>query len=366
MTKALILVGGYGTRLRPLTLSVPKPVVEFCNKAMLIHQIEALSKIGVTEVILAVSYRPDQMMEYLEQHKKLLGGVTVTYSLEKEPLGTAGPLALAREKLLADGDPFFVLNSDITCDFPLAEMLAFHRKHGHEGTILVTKVEDPTKYGVVVFQDDEVKQVQRFVEKPREFVGDKINAGVYVLSPSILKRIKPVKTSIEREIFPAMAAENQLHAFVLPGFWMDVGQPKDYIAGTQVYLSYLQKSHPDMLLQPSPEYTVIQPVLSDPTAKIGAGCVIGPNVCIGSGCIVGEGARLNNTTLLDGAIVKQHAWVHSSIIGWKSIVGRWVRMENTSVLGLGVVVSDELYLNGAKVLPFKDITTSVPQPEVIM
>lgn len=136
--KALVLVGGYGTRLRPLTLTVPKPVVEFCNKAILVHQIEALASVGVDEfhflflwvcnthrVILAVNYFPEQIVNYLKPVSARLG-IKITPSLEKEPLGTAGPLALARE-LLSDGNPFFVLNADITCEFPLAEMLAFHK-----------------------------------------------------------------------------------------------------------------------------------------------------------------------------------------------------------------------------------------------
>ncbi|KAH3767438.1 GDPmannose pyrophosphorylase [Pelomyxa schiedti] len=383
MSKAVILVGGYGTRLRPLTLTTPKPLVEFCNAPTILHQIRALAAVGVVEVILAVSYKPDQMMEYLEPHQGKLG-VKIRYSQELEPLGTAGPLALCRESLTATNDPFFVMNSDITCEFPLADMLAFHKRHGHEGTILVTKVEDPTKYGVVVFEETG-GLVSRFVEKPKTFVGDKINAGVYILQPSILNRIRPVKTSIEREVFPNMASEGQLHAFVLPGFWMDVGQPRDYLLGTQLYLSHIAQHRPQLLhsaevvasnttstsassaaATTTPRYTIIQPALVDPTARLGDGCVIGPNVCIGPNCVVGEGARLNNTTMLEGSIVKAHAWVHTSIIGWKSVVGKWVRMENLSVLGKEVTIADELYINGAKVLPFKDVTASVPLPEVLM
>jgi len=199
--KALILVGGFGTRLRPLTLSVPKPIVEFGNKPSIIHQIEALVKIGVNEVILAVNYQPESMSACMSAWEKKLG-IKITYSHETTPLGTAGPLALAKD-LLNDGEPFFVLNSDVICPFPFGDLLAFHKKHGKEGTIMVTKVDEPSKYGVVVANEE--GKIMQFVEKPKIYVGNKINAGIYIFNPQILDRIELKPTSIEKEIFPKMA-----------------------------------------------------------------------------------------------------------------------------------------------------------------
>eukprot|EP00026_Physarum_polycephalum_P009876 Phypoly_transcript_10013.p1 GENE.Phypoly_transcript_10013~~Phypoly_transcript_10013.p1 ORF type:complete len:359 (+),score=53.96 Phypoly_transcript_10013:102-1178(+) len=357
--KALILVGGFGTRLRPLTLTFPKPIVEFANKAMILHQIEALCKIGVDEVILAVSYRPQLMSSCLESHASELG-IKISYSHETEPLGTAGPLALAKD-LLNDGEPFFVLNSDVICEFPFADLLAFHKAHGAEGTIMVTKVEEPSKYGVVVAQED--GKIVKFVEKPQVFVGNKINAGIYIFNPSILSRIEPKPTSIEKEIFPKMALENQLYSMYLEGFWMDVGQPKDFLAGMSLYLNSLKTRSPE-LLRTGPN--IIPPVMIDPTAKIGEGCLIGPNVVIGPQCEVHDGARLATTTLLEGSTVGAHSWVKSSIVGWQSSVGKWVRMENVSVLGRDVHIADQLYINGAKILPNKHISVSIPEPEIVM
>ncbi|GAA6080280.1 inositol hexakisphosphate kinase 1 isoform X1, partial [Tachysurus ichikawai] len=134
--KALILVGGYGTRLRPLTLSVPKPLVEFCNKPILLHQVEALVKAGVRHVILAVSYMSDLLEREMKAQEQRLG-IKISLSHEKEPLGTAGPLALARELLTDSDESFFVLNSDVICDFPFEDMLKFHKNHGKEGTIVL-------------------------------------------------------------------------------------------------------------------------------------------------------------------------------------------------------------------------------------
>jgi len=357
--KALILVGGFGTRLRPLTLSVPKPIVEFSNKAMILHQIEALCRIGVTEVVLAVNYRPQLMSSYLQPYEQKLG-IKISYSHETEPLGTAGPLALAKA-LLSDGEPFFVLNSDIICEFPFADLLAFHKSHGAEGTIMVTKVEEPSKYGVVVSQED--GRIQRFVEKPQVFVGNKINAGIYIFNPSILDRIELKPTSIEKEIFPKMAEQGQLYCMPLEGFWMDVGQPKDFLAGMCLYLNSLKTKSPESL-RTGPGF--IQPVLVDESAVIGEGCLIGPNVTIGPNSVIHEGVRLTNTTVLEGVTIGANSWVKSSIIGWQSSLGKWVRMENTSVLGQDVHIADELYVNGGKILPHKTITSSIPEPEIIM
>jgi len=357
--KALILVGGFGTRLRPLTLSVPKPIVEFANKPSIIHQIEALVKIGVNEVVLAVNYQPELMSACMSLWEKKLG-VKITYSQETTPLGTAGPLALARD-LLNDGEPFFVLNSDVICTFPFADLLAFHKKHGAEGTIMVTKVDEPSKYGVVI--SNEEGKIQQFVEKPKIYVGNKINAGIYIFNPPILDRIEARPTSIEKEIFPKMADEGQLYCMTLPGFWMDVGQPKDFLAGTGLYLSHLEEASPSELRQGE---GFEGPVLVDPSAKIGKSCRIGPNVTIGPNCVIGDGVRLKDTVILEGVRVGDNTWVSHSILGWKSVIGKWVRIQNVSVLGQDVGVADELFVNGGQILPHKSISESVPLPQIIM
>jgi mannose-1-phosphate guanylyltransferase len=359
--KALILVGGFGTRLRPLTLSVPKPLVEFANKPMILHQIEAFVKVGVKEVVLAINGKPELMASCLRKYESELG-IKITYSQETQPLGTAGPLALARSILdEGNGEPFFVLNSDITCEYPLAELLAFHKNHGKEGTILVTKVEEPSKYGVVVLKEGE--QIDKFVEKPKIYVGNKINAGIYIFNPSVLNRIELRPTSIEKEVFPDMAAEGQLYAMELPGFWMDVGQPPDYLLGMALYLNSLKTRDPKKLKTGK---NFLGPVLVDETAQIGENCLIGPNVTIGPNCIIEDGVRLRDTTVMEGAVIRSNAWVSRSIVGWQSSLGKWVRMENVSVLGQDVHIGDELYVNGGRILPHKTITTSIPEPDIIM
>lgn len=280
-------------------------------------------------------------------------------------MGTAGPLALAREKIMEGSDPnepFFVLNSDITSEFPFLELLEFHRSHGKEGTIMVTKVDEPSKYGVVLYKPD--GQIEAFVEKPKEYVGNKINAGIYIFNKAILNRIQPRPTSIEKEIFPQMVSAAQLYCLELRGFWMDIGQPKDYLAGMSKFLSALKSRNSELL---APEGTgIVGPVLIDPTAKIGKDCLIGPNVVIGPGAVIEDGARIKRSTVMADCRVRANAWIHNSIIGWCSTVGRWARVDNVSVLGRDVTINDELFVNGGVILPHKQISDSIVKPGTII
>lgn len=239
-------------------------------------------------------------------------------------------------------------------------MIAYHQKHGGEGTLLVTKVEEPSKYGVIVCAPGS-SAIDRFVEKPTEFVSNRINAGIYIFNPSILNRIKPVPTSIEKEVFPFMARDGQLHAMDLEGFWMDVGQPKDYLIGIGLYLQSLAKTHS----LPSGDH-IHGNVLIDPSAKIGKGCMIGPNVTIGPNVVIEDGVRVSRAAILEGAKLKAHSYVSNAIIGWQASVGRWTRIEGGSILGDDVSVNDELYINGATVLPNKSISNNIPTPQIIM
>lgn len=361
--KAIILVGGFGTRLRPLTLSVPKPLVPFANKPMLMHQILALHEVGVTHVILAVSYMSEMLEKTLAVECKNLG-MKLEFSHEEIPMDTAGPLALAADMLRKDSDDglFFLLNSDVICDYPFKQMIDFHKSHGREGTICVTKVEEPSKYGVVCYEEKTGK-INRFVEKPQVFVGNKINAGMYIFNNKILNRIEKRPTSIEKEIFPVMAREGNLFCTPLEGFWMDVGQPKDYLTGTCLYLNSIRNKSPE-LLHSGPG--IVGNVLVHPSVKIGKNCKIGPNVILGEGVVIEDGVRIKRSTVLRDATIKSHSWTESTIVGWKSRVGQWSRLENVSVLGEDVKIADEIYLNGIRVLPHKTIKESLPEPQIIM
>jgi len=320
--KALILVGGYGTRLRPLTFTTPKPLVPFANKPIVVHQIEALVKVGVKEIVLAVNVQPTLMMEFLAECEKTYN-IKIHCSLEDQPMGTAGPLALARELLTKDNHPFFMFNSDVICTFPLQKMIDFHLAHKAEGTIMVTPVEDPSKYGVVISKEN--GEIERFIEKPTKFISDRINAGIYLFNTSILSRIEMRPTSIEREIFPVMASQHQLYSMDLPGYWMDIGQPKDFLKGMVLHLKYMAEEKQTTLNRDGVK--IIGNVLLHETATIGAGSVIGPDVVIGPGVVIGEGVRISSSTVIERSRVKAHALIKGSLIDRECVIGSWANLQ---------------------------------------
>lgn len=326
---------------------------------MILHQIEALVAVGVNEVVLAVNYKPEKMNEFLCKKEKELG-IKITTSLENEPLGTAGPIKLA-EQSLNDGEPFFVLNSDVSCEYPFEDMIAFQKDTGAGGVLLATPVEDPSKFGVILYDDQ--GKIESFVEKPKQFISRFINAGIYYLTPAIFDRIELRPTSIEKEVFPAMADEGLLYVMELKGFWADVGQPKDYLAGQTMRLTAYAREEPEKLVKGE---KMIGNVLIDVTAKVHPNAVLGPDVVVGPDCIIGDGARIKDTTLLKGCKIGAHSYVSKSIIGWHSKIGSWVRIENNSVLGEDVTVGDEFHVNECVVLPHKAVKKNLPTATIIL
>nr|AGE94906.1 mannose-1-phosphate guanylyltransferase [Encephalitozoon cuniculi] len=326
--KAVILVGGYGTRLRPLTYTVPKPLVPFANKPILRHQIEALVKVGIKEIILALNYYSEFIIREVRDYSNELG-ISIVYSKEQEPLGTAGPLALAKKYL--EGHTFFVLNSDITCRFPLAEMLSFHYSHGREGTILSTNVNDPSRYGIIITEES-TSLVRSFLEKPKDAVSNRVNAGIYILNPSVLDRIELRECSIEREIFPRMAEEHQLQVFDLKGFWMDIGQPADYIKGQGMYLRHCQEAGIDSQLD----------------AKMFS---IEDNVVIGRNVRIGRNVTISNSAIFDNVEIGDNVVIRDSIVGWNTKIEDNATVSTCCVLGYATTVERFSTLSSVKTLP---------------
>jgi len=297
-------------------------------------------------------------------------GIKITFSIENEPLGTAGPLILARKLLLEDDKPFFMLNSDVSCEFPLQEMIKYHKRHGREGTILVTPVENPSKYGLVVFKED--GQISEFLEKPqhetKELPSNHINAGIYLLNKSVLDMLpeNPTNVSIERQIFPQMTVKNNLYAMPLQGYWMDIGQPADYLTGTKLHLKALWGENPELFAtSESIKGKVTGNVLIHPTAKVGQNCHLGPDVVIGPNCVVGDGVRLTHTTLMEGTVVESFAYVANSIIGWRSKIRSWAHLKDC-LLGEDVEADNGIVLIGATVCPHRGVKESSLVPKVIL
>lgn len=303
--KALLLAGGLGTRLRPLTLTRPKHLLPIANRPHLEHVFDLLERHGVDQVVLTTSYLASSFEDAITSAKER--GLEVEVTHESEPLGTAGAVKNAAAAL-GDGE-FFVFNGDILSDCDLTEILDFHRARGAEATIWLQPVEDPSAFGVV--PTDEVGRVQGFVEKPApgEAPTNLINAGVYVFAPSVLDRVPAGRAwSAERQLFPGLVAEGaSLFALATDAYWMDIGTPEKYLEANLDALSGRFRT-------PAPPEVGHGAVLRGEGSEISAGARVS-SVCLGAGATIGADAVVEESVLLPRCVVGRAAVVRRSILG---------------------------------------------------
>ncbi|HEU4738043.1 MAG TPA: NDP-sugar synthase [Solirubrobacterales bacterium] len=301
--QAIVLVGGEGTRLRPLTSDVPKPAVTLVDRPFLAYAIEWLAAHGVTEVVLACGFLPDVLREALRDEEQR-AGVKITYVAEPEPLGTAGAIRFAADSL-GDRleDRFFALNGDVLADLDLSALLRAHSERGASGTIGLHPVDDSSAYGLV--RCDEGGQVLEFTEKTGNPVPGEINAGAYVLERRVLDLITPGQAvSIEREVFPRLIGDG-LHGLLLDGYWMDIGTPERYLQASWDILEGTVETR----VQPT-----APGLLVGEGAEIDAEADVGPRAVVAGGCRVEKGAAVSDSVLLDGCVVGRDALVRDSIL----------------------------------------------------
>ncbi len=300
--QAIVLVGGEGTRLRPLTSDVPKPAVTLVDRPFLAYAIEWLAGHGVTEVVLACGFLPDVLREAMEGHEP--EGVRVTYVAEPEPLGTAGAIRFAADAL-GDRleDRFFALNGDVLADLDLSALLRAHAERGASATLGLHPVDDSSAYGLV--RCDEAGRVLEFTEKTGEAVPGEINAGTYVLERSVLDLIPAGQAvSIEREVFPRLVGEG-LCGLLLDGYWMDIGTPERYLQASWDIL----EGNVETRVKPT-----APGLLVGAGAEIDEGAQIGPRAVVAGGCRIEAGASVADSVLLDGCVVGRDAHVRDSIL----------------------------------------------------
>lgn len=306
--QAIVLVGGKGTRLRPLTETVPKPALTLVDRPFLAYMIEWLAAHGVEDVILACGFLPDVLREALVGEEER-AGVRIRYVAEPEPLGTAGAIRFAAEQAGDVGETFLALNGDVLTDLDLSALSAVHREREATATIGLHPVEDSSAYGVVRTAAD--GEVLDFLEKTGEPVPGEINAGIYVLDRSVLDLIPPGRAvSIEREVFPRLA-RNGLHGLRLDGYWMDIGTPERYL---QASWDILERRVETRVEPTAPG------VLVSPDAEIAADAVVGPRAVVGPECSVGGGARLSESVLLERSAVGAGACIERSILSPGAVV----------------------------------------------
>ena len=324
--KAVVLVGGEGTRLRPLTYATPKPLLPIANQPFLERQLTWMAGHGIDEVVLSMGYLPDAFVAHFGGDR--FGNLRLHYAVEPEPLGTAGAIRFAAEVAGID-ERFVVCNGDVLTALDLGALVRFHDARGADATIHLVRVADPSAFGVVpVFDDGEVKA---FVEKPPpgQAPTDWVNAGTYVLERSVLDRIPPtINVSIERETFPRMLdSRGHLYAMASDVYWLDIGTPDKYLAAHADVLrgalgfppvAGAEERDPGIWLEPGAvvdaSTRLVPPVLVGRDTAIGAGAWVAGS-SIGAGCTVGYGARVTGSVLHDGARVGRAADVADSVLG---------------------------------------------------
>lgn len=324
MTEAVLLVGGRGTRLRPLTCETPKPVLPTAGVPFLHHVLSRLRDAGVDHVVLATCYLPGQLQAHLGDGSAL--GLRLTFATEVEPLGTGGAIRNATTHLDSlPGAPVAVLNGDVLSGHDLVRQLAEHASSGADVTLHLTEVSDPRSFGAVPTGRD--GRVTAFLEKSSDPVTNRVNAGCYVFDRRVLDEIpagRPV--SVERETFPALLARGALvRGFLDPSYWLDVGTPETFVRGSRdLVLGRLASS---ALPGPVGESLVL------PGARVDAGAVLSGGTTVGAGAVVAAGAAVDGSVLFDGAVVEAGCMLRDSVVGRDGSVGERTRLT-------GVVVGD--------------------------
>lgn len=307
----VILAGGEGTRLRPLTHCIPKPVIPLVNRPFLHYQLDLLADVGIAGARLLVGYQPDRVRAALGDR---YGSLELQYVHESEPLGTGGAIGNACRAL--EG-PAVVTNGDVLTDLDLGAVLAFHRAHGGAGTLVLTRVKDPRRYGVVVTEAD--GRIREFIEKPEDPPSDCINAGFYILEPRFIGRIPEGCSSIERDIFPKALADGlPLYALVHEGYWLDIGTLESYRRATIDLLDgrlsrFTARATADRIASPvGPSVSMDGRSVVGPDCVFGNGCVVEESILLSGArvgadcrlrrCILGPGARIPDGTVLEDEV----------------------------------------------------------------
>jgi mannose-1-phosphate guanylyltransferase len=312
---AVILVGGEGTRLRPLTERTPKPMLPLLDRPLLAYTFDHLARHGVERAVLSCGYLPTQIRDYFGD---AYGGLAIEYRVEPEPLGTGGAIRFGAEGLT---ETFLAVNGDSLRGADLDALLALHRERGALAAILLTPVDDPSRYGVVETEPD--GRVTRFVEKPQpgEASSRLINAGVYVLEPEVLELVPPGRmVSVEREVFPLLVERRACYARADDAYWLDVGTPASYL---QAHLDELDRRGGRWVAgdaQVDERAVLGERVAIGPRARVAAGAVV-EDAVVHAGASIGEGA------VVSGAIVGEAAEVEpGATVGDLAVVGPGARV----------------------------------------
>lgn len=354
--QALILAGGEGTRLRPLTSATPKPVVPLVDRPFIVFMIDWLRRHGVDDVIMSCGHLADGVRDVLGDGSGV--GVRLRYVEEPKPLGTGGALKFAEEWL---DERFLMLNGDVLTDLDLSSQLAEHARTGARATLALYPVDDPSAYGLVRLEADGA--VREFVEKPApdQIDTNSISAGAYVLEKSVLDLLTyGEKASIERDVFPKLVG-NGLFGHVLDGYWMDIGTPQRYLEATfDILEGNVRTEVADRLGETftcieqgvTSDGRVIPPVLIEQGCVIGAGARVGGRAVLERNVRVGAHSVIESAVVMEGAEIGEHCSLHSCVVGPGVNIGDHCVIDGMSVLGAGVSLgAGNTVSRGARLFP---------------
>lgn len=331
--QAVVLVGGFGTRLRPLTETIPKQLLPVAGIAMIERVMEGLSRHGVARAVLSMGYLPDPFITAYPSRS--VAGVALEFAVEDAPLDTAGAIAFAARSAGID-ETFLAVNGDVLTDADLGALVERHRAAGAEGTVLLTPVEDPSRFGVVV--TDAGGRVSAWVEKPQgQAPSNDINAGTYVLEPSVIERVPAGAVSIERVIFPEMVAQGTLYGVVDEAYWIDAGTPQAYLqANLDVVDGTRRCACPgtrrgDALL--------LEGARADDRAVV-------ERSVLGEGVVVAAGAQVRGSVVLERASIGADAVIDDAVIGPGAYVGEGARVTGLALVAPGATVPARSVVSG--------------------
>lgn len=373
MVRAIILVGGFGTRLRPLSCAIPKPLIPVVNKPVIERQILLLKSAGVKEVVLAVNVMADALKKYFHDGKKW--DIKIHYTDERHPMGTAGAIKLA-EDMLKD-DNFFMLNGDVILDYDFSEMLKSHEKKNGIGTIASKIVEDPSRYGVLITEKD-TNRIISFLEKDEyippegEYVSMPINAGVYILEPEIFSYIEPnKKISIEREVFPVVVEKEKLYHYPISGIWKDIGNPFELLEGNLLLMNYIlknlkekRKNLIDESITVEGKVEIIPPCTIGENVVIRNNCKIGPNVVIGDNVYIDQYSEIKESLIYNETYISKNAKIERAIISDNCILQKNVELKGDEN-NLVILASYVKVLKNLKLISYSNQPVSICHHEVV-
>ncbi|MCX7838583.1 MAG: mannose-1-phosphate guanyltransferase [Anaerolineae bacterium] len=352
--KAVVMAGGEGSRLRPLTLNRPKPMVPIANRRVMGHILELLRRHNFSEVVATLQYRADDIQNYFGDGSQF--GIPINYSVEPHPLGTAGSVKYA-EKYLARDEPFLVISGDALTDFNLTEIVAFHKRVGAAVTITLYRVPNPLEYGVIIVDNE--GRITRFLEKPSwgEVISDTVNTGIYVISPEILDEIESdVPFDFSKDLFPRLMRKGApLYGYIAEGYWCDVGNLAEYMRATADLLwgkvnvgEIAPKIGKDIYAQEdveiAPDAQLFGPIFLGRGVKIKGGVVIHGPTSIGSFTIV------DNRVHIDRSIILRNAYIGEGVELRGAIIGQRCSIRSRAVIFEGAVIGDESTIGESAVI----------------